>query len=55
MASNNNLLVHLKNCFSAPSLRSYLAEFISTFAPPESCTFESESPAYRTSVDAFAG
>ena len=30
-STSNNLLVHLKHCFSAPSLRSYLAEFISTF------------------------
>ncbi|AQK45782.1 putative aquaporin TIP5-1 [Zea mays] len=29
--ASNNLLVDLKRCFSAPSLRSYLAEFISTF------------------------
>lgn len=29
--ASNNLLVHLKHCFSPPSLRSYLAEFISTF------------------------
>ncbi|KAJ1272150.1 hypothetical protein BS78_06G181000 [Paspalum vaginatum] len=29
--ASSNLLVHLRQCFSPPSLRSYLAEFISTF------------------------
>ncbi|TVU14967.1 hypothetical protein EJB05_38464, partial [Eragrostis curvula] len=27
MASNNNLRAHMKQCFSAPSLRAYVAEF----------------------------
>ena len=27
----SNLSMHLKHCFSPPSLRSYFAEFISTF------------------------
>lgn len=31
VAMASNLRVHLKHCFSPPSLRSYFAEFISTF------------------------
>ncbi|WVZ86650.1 hypothetical protein U9M48_033401 [Paspalum notatum var. saurae] len=46
MASSSNLLVHLRQCFSPPSLRSYFAEFISTFL----FVFTAEVPTTRIAV-----